>query len=237
MQCPFVTQISSTINLISTNPEWAARAVNRAAELYQSEHVKIHKTLGVEKFYDEQEKKLVDQLTRTADALKRFQQEENIIDAPKEVEANLSAWAAFQRTLNETNSAIRETEQKIAVLDEQLKQQKATISSSTNITVNPVYQQMQTKLTQLELERDGLLQRYTSEDRLVKDKQKEIDELKKSLEKVKPTSIGSENVGLNDVHRRILNELLSRPRLIAIVERKKGRSYAASGNLLGGCSR
>jgi len=210
-----------TINLVSTNPEWAARAVNRAAELYQSEHVKIHKTAGVEKFYDEQEKKLVDELTRTADALKRFQQEENIIDAPKEVEANLSAWAAFQRALNETNSSIRETEQKIAVLDEQLKQQKATISSSTNITVNPVYQQMQSKLTQLELERDGLLQRYTSEDRLVKDKQKEIDELKKSLEKVKPTSIGSESVGLNDVHRRILNELLSGRVLLRSLNEKK----------------
>jgi uncharacterized protein involved in exopolysaccharide biosynthesis len=210
-----------TINLISTNPEWAAKAVNRAAELYQSEHVKIHKTVGVEKFYDEQEKKLVDQLTQTADALKRFQQEENIIDAPREVSENLSGLAAFQKILNETNSAIRETEQKVAVLDEQLKQQKATISSSTSITVNPVYQQMQTKLTQLELERDGLMQRYTSEDRLVKDKQKEIEELKKSLEKVKPTSIGSESVGLNDVHRRILNELLQGRVLLRSLNEKK----------------
>lgn len=196
------------MSLVSTNPEWAMRAINRAAELYQTEHVKVHKTQGVEKFYDEQEKKLVDQLNQAAEALKRFQQEENIVDAPREVEANLSGLASFQRALNETNSSIRETQQKIAVLDEQLKQQKATISSATNITVNPVYQQMQTKLTQLELERDGLLQRYTSEDRLVKDKQKEIDELKKSLEKTKPTSVGSESVSLNDVHRRILNELL-----------------------------
>ena len=209
------------ISLVSTNPEWAARAVNRAAELYQLEHVKVHKTQGVEKFYDDQENKLVDQLTRAADALKRFQQEESIIDAPREVSENLSALAAFQKTLNETNSAIRETEQKIAVLDEQLKQQKATISSSTNITVNPVYQQMQNKLTQLELERDGLLQRYTSEDRLVKDKQKEIDELKKSLEKVKPTSVGSESVSLNDVHRRILNELLQGRVVLRSLNEKK----------------
>jgi uncharacterized protein involved in exopolysaccharide biosynthesis len=209
------------LSLVSTNPEWAARAVNRAAELYQEEHVKVHRTQGVEKFYDDQEKKLLEDLTRAEGALKRFQQEENIIDAPKEVNENLSAVAAFQRTLNETNSAIRETEQKIAVLEEQLKQQKATISSNTNITVNPVYMQMQTKLTQLELERDGLLQRYTSEDRLVKDKQKEIEELKKSLEKVKPTSVGSESVSLNDVHRRILNELLQARVLLRANNEKK----------------
>jgi polysaccharide biosynthesis protein PslE len=209
------------VSLVSTNPEWAMLAVNRAAELYQSQHVKIHQTQGVEKFYDEQEKKLMDQLTRAAEALKQFQKKENIIDAPKEVDADLAALAAFQRALNETNSGIRETEQKVAVLDEQLKQQKATISSNTNITVNPVYQQVQAKLTQLELERDGLLQRYTSEDRLVKDKQKEIDELKKSLEKVKPTSVGSENVSLNDVHRRILNELLQGRVLLRSLNEKK----------------
>ena len=209
------------MSLVSTNPEWAARAVNRAAELYQAEHVKVHKTLGVEKFYDEQEKKLVDQLTQAADALKRFQQEENIVDAPREVGENLSALAAFQKTLNETNSAIRETEQKIAVLDEQLKQQKATISSNTNITVNPVYQQMQTKLTQLELERDGLLQRYTSEDRLVKDKQKEIEELKKSLEKVKPTSVGSENVEPQRCPPKNSQRTPPSSRPIAIINEKK----------------
>ena len=127
--------------------DWTAQAVNRAAELYLEEHVKVHRTQGVEQFYDEQEKKLLDQLTKAEDALKEFQQKENIIDAPQEVNADLGALASFQKTLNETNSLIRENEQRVAVLDEQLKQQKATISSNTNITVNPVYQQIQTKIT------------------------------------------------------------------------------------------
>src|SRR5207249_3977039 len=158
----------------------------------------------------------------------------NVIDAPLEVDADLGSLAAFERTLKETDSAIRETGQRITILDDQLKQQKATISSNTNITVNPVYQQMQSKLTQLEIERDGLLQRYTAEDRLVKDKQKEIDELKKNLQAVKPTSVGSENIALNEVHRRILNELLgARVQLKALNEKKTAliqqmESYSAS---------
>jgi uncharacterized protein involved in exopolysaccharide biosynthesis len=147
--------------------EWTVRAVNRAAELYLEEHLKAHKTQGIEQFYDEQETKLRDQLMKAEEALKEFQRKENIIDAPQEVTADLTALAAFEKNLKETDSAIRETEQRIAVLDNQLKQQKATISSNTNITVNPVYQQMRARLTQLELERDSLLQRYTPEDRLV----------------------------------------------------------------------
>ena len=116
---------------------------------------------------------------------------------------------------------IQETEQKITTLDDQLKQQKATISSNTNITINPVYQQIRTKLTQLELERDSLLQRYTADDRLVKDKEAEIEELKKKLATVKETSVGSENISINDVYRRILNELLqARVQLRALNEKK-----------------
>jgi uncharacterized protein involved in exopolysaccharide biosynthesis len=210
------------ISLASEYPqEWTARAVNRAAEVYLEEHVKVHKIQGVEQFYDEQEKNLLTQLTQAENALKDFQQKENIVDAPQEVNADLNALTSFQKTLNETNSAIKETEQRVAVLDDQLKHQKPTVSSNTNITANPVYLQIQNKITQLQLERDGLLQRYTPEDRMVKDKEKEIEELKKQLESVKQTSVGSESVSINEVHRRILNELLgARVQLKALNEKK-----------------
>jgi uncharacterized protein involved in exopolysaccharide biosynthesis len=160
-------------------------------------------------------------LLKAEEILKTFQEKEKIVDAPEEVKADLGALASFEKGLKETDSLIRETEQKITVLDDQLKQQKATISSSRNITVNPVYQQVRIKLTQLELERDSLLQRYTADDRLVKDKEAEIDELKKKLATVNETSVGSESITLNDVHRRILNELLqARVQLRALNEKK-----------------
>ena len=215
---------TNLIQISVTSPyqqEWAMNVVNRAAELYLEQHVKVHKTPGVGEFYDEQEKKLRLQLTQAEQALQAFQVKEKIIDAPAEVTADLGAWAAFDRSLKQTESEIRETEQKVAVLDDQLKQQKATISSGTSITENPVYTQIRNRLTQLELERDGLLQRYTPEDRMVKDKQKEIDDLKKKLETVKPTSVGSENISLNDVHRRILNELLGARVLLKSLNEKK----------------
>jgi polysaccharide biosynthesis transport protein len=202
-------------------PEWAASVVNRAAELYLEQQIKVRKTQGIGEFYDEQEKKLRAELLKAEEVLKTFQEKEKIIDAPEEVKADLVALAASERGLKDTDSSIRETEQRIAVLDDQLKQQKATISSNQNITVNPVYQQIRTRLTQLELERDGLLQRYTADDRLVKDKEAEINELKKKLLTVKETSVGSESISLNDVHRRILNELLqARVQLRALNEKK-----------------
>ena len=84
-----------------------------------------------------------------------------------------------------------------------------------------MYQQIRTKLTQLELERDSLLQRYTADDRLVKDKETEIEELKKKLGTVKETAVGGESISLNSTHQRILNELLqARVQLRALNEKK-----------------
>ena len=39
-------------------PEWTVSVVNRAAELYLEQQIKVRKTQGIEEFYDEQEKKL-----------------------------------------------------------------------------------------------------------------------------------------------------------------------------------
>ena len=118
-------------------PEWAASVVNRAAELYLEQQIKVRKTQGIEEFYDEQEKKLRAELLKAEEALKAFQEKEKIIDAPQEVKADLAALASFERNLKETDSLIRETEQRIAMLDDQLKQQKATISSSTEHNSEP----------------------------------------------------------------------------------------------------
>jgi len=202
-------------------PEWSVSVVNRAAELYLEQQLKVRKPQGIEEFYDEQEKKLSAGLLKAEEALKAFQDKEKIIDAPQEVMAGLSALQSFERNLKETDSLIRETEQKMTILDEQLKQQKATISSSQSITVNPVYSQIRTKLTQLELERDSLLQRYMADDRSVKDKEAEIQELKKKLETVKETAVGGESISLNSTHQRILNELLQARVLLRGLNEKK----------------
>src|SRR5262245_40163526 len=215
---------SNLIKISVTSPKepaWIVSVVNRAAELYLEQQIKVRKTQGIGEFYDEQEKKLRAELINAEEVLKAFQQKEKIIDAPQEVNADLGALASFEKSLRETDSLIRETEQKIPTLEEQLKQQKATISSSQSISVNPVYGQIRTKLTQLELERDSLLQRYTADDRLVKDKEAEIEELKKKLATVKETSVGSESITLNEVHRRILNELLQARVLLRALNEKK----------------
>src|SRR5262245_58131377 len=78
------------ISVTSPNkPEWIASVVNRAAELYLEQQIKVRKTQGIEAFYDEQEKKLRVDLLKAEETLKAFQEKERIIDAPEEVKSDL----------------------------------------------------------------------------------------------------------------------------------------------------
>jgi uncharacterized protein involved in exopolysaccharide biosynthesis len=127
------------ISLASTNPEWAAKVVNRAAELYQEQQIKVRKTQGIEKFYDEQERRLTADLLKAEQELKAFQQSEGIVDAAKEVDQSLTGLAGAEQSLKNTESLIRETERRIAARDP-VKGQQPTVSASKSITTDPVYQ-------------------------------------------------------------------------------------------------
>jgi uncharacterized protein involved in exopolysaccharide biosynthesis len=175
----------------------------------------------VEQFYDEQDRRLRADLIKAEQDLKDFQQREGIVDAAREVDASLTGLAAAEKNLKETEGALRETEKKIAVLDDQLRAQQPTISTTKQITVDPAYQSVRNRLTQLELERESLLQRYLPKDRLVVEKEREIADLKKRLTELEKTTVGSENISLNEVHRRLLNELLAaRVELQALREKR-----------------
>ena len=178
------------IKLTSTNPDWAARVVNRAAELYQEQSLKVRRTQGIEQFYDEQDRRLRTDLIKAEQDLKDFQQREGIVDASKEVDSSLAGLATAENSLKQTDSQLRETERKISVLDEQLKTQQPTISTSKSVSVDPAYSGVRTRLIQLELERESLLQRYLPKDRLVVDKEREIADLKKRLAEIDKTSVG-----------------------------------------------
>ncbi|HXG51602.1 MAG TPA: hypothetical protein VNN77_09390 [candidate division Zixibacteria bacterium] len=221
------------ISLTGTNPEWTAKAVNRVAELYQEQSLKVRRTQGIEKFYDEQDRRLKEDLIKAEQDLKEFQQREGIVDAAREVDASLTALAVVEKNLKDTESTIKETEKRIAILEQQLKSQQPTVTASKSITTDPAYATIRNRLTQLELERQSLLQRYLPKDRLVMDKEREIAELKKQLQEAEKTTVGSENIALNSVHQRILNELLSaKVQLQALREKRTAEaqqvaSYAA----------
>jgi uncharacterized protein involved in exopolysaccharide biosynthesis len=207
------------INFESSDPKFAVQAVNKAAELYLEQHLETHKIQGVEEFYDEQDKKLQMELTKAEAVLEEYEEREKIVDPEHQLTSNLARLAVFETTLRNTESSIRESNEKIRALEAQLKDQKPAISGSEQVSVNPVYDKMRDRLIQLQLERDSLLQRYTPSDRIVGDKEKEIGDLNKKLAVIlsDPKSVWS----TNPVHQGILNSLLTARADLPALEAKR----------------
>ena len=90
----------------------------------------MRRTQGIEQFYDEQDRRLRTDLLKAEQDFKDFQQREGIVDASKEIDSSLIGLATAEKSLKETESQLRETERKISVLDEQLKAQQPTISTT-----------------------------------------------------------------------------------------------------------
>lgn len=196
------------ISLASSNPEWATRVVNRAAELYLEAHLKVNKTQGVEEFYDQQDKTLQIELTKAETALKEFQDKEKIVDAGQEIASNLGRLATSEATLRNTESQIGETNERIRILADQLKEQRQNVSSGRSRVDSASHSRISDRIVQLQLERNTLLQRYTAQDRLVMDKEKEIAELKEKLKAEVEKMVEGESVSLNTLHSGILDSLL-----------------------------
>jgi uncharacterized protein involved in exopolysaccharide biosynthesis len=207
------------ISAASSNPEWVARVVNRAVELYVEQHLKINKAQGIEEFYEDQEKKLRVELIEAEKALKEYQEKEKIVEPEQELTATLARLTAFETTLRTTESAIRESNEKIRAFEGQLREQQPSITSSKHVSVNPVYDRIRDKVIQLELDRDSLLQRYTPNDRLVRDKEKEIADLNKQLANI--LSDKKTVWSTNSVYQGILHSLLTvRAELTGLEARK-----------------
>jgi len=217
------------IRLESPDPEWAVNVVNKVADYYLDQHLKVHKTPGVEEFYDEQERKLRLELTKAETTIEEFQKREGVIDVEKELSSTLQRLANAETNLQNTESSLRETTEKLHILAAQLKQQRENVRAGRTTPTNPVIAKIQDRLVQLELERDSLLQRYTEKNRMVMDREKEIAELKNRLKTELQNVMGGDAVSLSGIHDRLLQSyLVARAELKALEARRNSLSRAVA---------
>lgn len=217
------------IRLESPHPEWAVNVVNKVAEYYLDQHLKVHQTQGVEKFYDEQERALKVELSKSEAALAEFQKSEGVVDVQKELDATLARLARAETSLQETESSVRETEERVRILEAQVREQRENVRTGRTTSNNPVISRIQDRIVQLELERDGLLQRYTKKHRLVMDREREIADLKGRLDAELQNVMKGEAVSLTGIHDGLLQSFLAaRAELRALEARKVSLSRAVA---------
>ena len=103
----------------SPDPELAARVLTALTNLYLEKHLEVHRPPGAFDFFQQETQQYRKGLTDAEARLVDFTHGGTVVSAQLEKEVALQKLAEFDATLQQTQAAIAETQQRIRVLQEQ----------------------------------------------------------------------------------------------------------------------
>ena len=201
----------------------AARLLNVLAGLYLKKHAALQAGGdSTPEFFANQVKFHAAKFDRARQALERFQEKDNIVNISQEMDQNLSRLMAMDGTLKDLQADIESTSKEVAALEAQVKEQPEEVTKENRLMLNPEVTAMQTKLVDLQRQRDELLQRYQPTSRFVKDKDAEIAVLKATIASKERNIVGETVYAQNHVKEVLVQQLLAkRVALEAATAKKK----------------
>ena len=165
----------------STDPKLAARVLTSLADLYLEKHVAVHRPPGAFGFFQQETGRYENELSAAEARLADFNRTSGVVDAHFEKGMTLQRLAEFDVTLHSTQSAITETEKRIAELEAQRSTMQPRVTTSMQTTYNPVLPQLKSTLLSLELKRTELLAKFAPTYRPVQEVEQQIAQTRAAL--------------------------------------------------------
>jgi uncharacterized protein involved in exopolysaccharide biosynthesis len=192
-----------------SNPELAAQVLNELYRQYSEHHLHLRQNSKASNVFHEQSASFGQKLNEATDALKRFDAENSAAANTAQRDLLSKQFYEVQGDLDKARTEIRETEQRIATLITQLKAQPERIESEAHTKYVAARDKMKDEILGLELQRTQLLQKYQPNHRLVKDVEERLAQARELLRREEQSPPQERTTVLNDVHRRLTNELLT----------------------------
>jgi uncharacterized protein involved in exopolysaccharide biosynthesis len=161
----------------SPDPELSARVLRTLGNFYLEKTVLVHRPPGAFEFFQAESQHYGQELQKAEAQLTKFDLEKGVADPQLEKQIALQKLSEFQAAFNATQVAIKETEKRARVVEEQLTSTPEQTISQVRSSENPfLMQQLKTTLLDLELKRTGLLEKFAPDYRPVQEVQKQIDQ-------------------------------------------------------------
>jgi uncharacterized protein involved in exopolysaccharide biosynthesis len=201
-------QVVPNSNLIyvryrSTDPVQGADIVNALLDHYRETYVHVRATPGVTQFFEEERDKLAAGLKKSENTLKAFRNKTALAAAATQVDAYSRRLAEAEYDVIDAQHDLKESQQRAAIIKEELDREPERVQLSSTIRHNPMIQAVQERLLALEMEEQQFLTLYTDTDRRVQDKRAEIEAQKQRLAEAQARGWVPENevTQLNNRHR------------------------------------
>lgn len=210
------------------NPERVAQVLNELYLQYGEHRLRLLQNSKAANVFHEQSEAFRQRLAEATEALKRFDAQNGVAANTAQRDLLLKQFHEVQADFDKARTETRETQRRIAALKTQLGSQPERIESEAHTKYVSARDKMKDEILTLDLQRTQLLQKYQPNHRLVKDVEERLAQARELLAREEQSPPQEHTTVLNDVHRRLTNELLTaQANLTALGEREQSLAELA----------
>jgi polysaccharide biosynthesis transport protein len=193
------------------HPELAADITNKTAEVYVEQSRSINRTQATEakNFIEEQLLTQEKELKTIEEEKLAFKQKEDIFYLDEETKLNIEQLANFQAQKLELDTQIVGSNARLEQIKRQLEEQSETVISSQTITANPIVQQLQNKLIDLQIQLPTVKERYSANSPQVTEIEIQIKQIENEISQKVSEIISSKVSTMNPIYQDLLSETVS----------------------------
>jgi uncharacterized protein involved in exopolysaccharide biosynthesis len=209
------TQIRGTdliqVKATSGDREMAAKLANTATEQFIKFFREVNRRdMHDVRVYIEQQLALLRAKLEASDRLVQgFKERNRVVDLNQQRSQAATEAAQIQQDRDTTMLRIKEAEGKMAAARRRLSGENIERITFRATRDNPVFTQLQSRLTQLEIQRAQLAQVYTPQHPQRQQIEGELAQLKQQMQATARSVLSEQQTGLNPVHDQLISEIVT----------------------------
>lgn len=195
----------------SIHPKLASDIANKTAQVYVEQSRSINRSQATEakRFIEEQLLTQEKELKSLEEERLAFKQRENILYLDEETKVNIEQLARFQAQQLEIDTQLTESKARLEEIKKQLQEQSETVISSQTITANPVVQQLQNRLTDLQIQLPALKEKYSENSPQVTEVEIQIRQIENDISQKVAEIVGSRVSTVNPIYQNLLSQMVT----------------------------
>jgi uncharacterized protein involved in exopolysaccharide biosynthesis len=197
-----------SVSYQSRDPQMSAKVLSALATAYMEKHLEMHRSTGEFKFFDQQMRQYQQGLDQAQAKLTDFTKSTGVVSADLERDAALRQANDFDALARQARTALLETQQRVATLQNQLQTMKPRMVTTVRTLDNSALgDQLKTTLLNLQLKKTDLLTKFDPSYPLVKDVDQQIAETKSAISAEESKPIREESSDRDPSYQWVRDEL------------------------------
>lgn len=211
----------------SSDPQFASQVLNTLGNLYLAKHAAVHRPSNASDLFDQEAAQYRQTLENAQNALAGFNRDSGLVTSQTEKDTSVPKLAEFELDMRQTEAAIPAAQEHMRSLETLLAKTPPRITTQLHTSDNgALMQQLRSSLVSLEQQRVDLTNKYAPGDRMVREVDTQIGQVKAAIDAQQSTPLKEETSDQNPTYEFLKQELAkAQSDLVAL--RAKAQSSAA----------